>query len=231
MEYSFANLSKYTAYKEIASNYDEARALLESKKLAYGEGAVVSFYFPGRSAEVKTIEQMLGVGGIDGNIMVYSNILGADSRVDDATIFLASKNKTVKLSEAFDIITESIDDRTLTAIREIKASIDAQTVNDAEKLGLINVSLAKLGEIKTSIDEQSAENAEKLDSINVSLAKLGEIKTSIDEQSLKLGEMKASIDAQSTKNAEKLDLLNETLEKMIEAIKQSHIITVAQAVN
>ena len=203
MEYSFANLSKYTAYKEIASNYDEARALLESKKLAYGEGAVVSFYFPGRSAEVKTIEQMLGVGGIDGNIMVYSNILGADSRVDDATIFLASKNKTVKLSEAFDIITESIDDRTLTAIGEIKASIDAQTVNDAEKLGLINVSLAKLGEIKTSIDEQS----------------------------LKLGEMKASIDAQSTKNAEKLDLLNETLEKMIEAIKQSHIITVAQAVN
>ena len=203
MEYSFANLSKYTAYKEIASNYDEARALLESKKLAYGEGAVVSFYFPGRSAEVKTIEQMLGVGGIDGNIMVYSNILGADSRVDDATIFLASKNKTVKLSEAFDMVTEDIDDRTLAAIGEIKASIDAQTVNDAEKLDLINTSLAKLGEIKASIDEQS----------------------------IKLGEMKASIDAQSTKNAEKLDLLNTTLEKMIEAIKQSHVITVAQAVN
>lgn len=203
MEYSFANLSKYTAYKEIASNYDEARALLESKKLAYGEGAVVSFYFPGRSAEVKSIEQMLGVGGIDGNIMVYSNILGSDSRVDDATIFLASKNKTVKLSEAFDIVTENTDDRTLAAIGEIKASIDAQTVNDAEKLDLINASLAKLGEIKASIDAQS----------------------------IKLGEMKASIDAQSTKNAEKLDLLNATLEKMIEAIKQSHVITVAQAVN
>ena len=189
MEYSFANLSKYTAYKEIASNYDESRALLESKKLAYGEGAVVSFYFPGRSAEVKTIEQMLGVGGIDGNIMVYSNILGADSRVDEATIFLASKNKTVKLSEAFDIVTENLDDRTLVALGEIKASIDAQTVVNVEKLELINTSLAKLGEIK------------------------------------------ASIDAQSTKNAEKLDLLNETLERMTEAIKQSHIITVAQAVN
>ena len=203
MEYSFANLSKYTAYKEIASNYDEARALLESKKLAYGEGAVVSFYFPGRSAEVKTIEQMLGVGGIDGNIMVYSNILGADSRVDDATIFLASKNKTVKLSEAFDIVTEYLDDRTLAAITEIKASIDAQ----------------------------SDKNAQKLDLINTSLTKLGEIKTSIDEQSIKLGEMKASIDAQSTKNAEKLDLLNATLEKMIEAIKESPVITVERVTN
>ena len=198
MEYSFANLSKYTAYKEIASNYDEARALLESKKLAYGEGAVVSFYFPGRSAEVKTIEQMLGVGGIDGNIMIYSNILGTDSRVDNATIFLESKNKTVKLSEAFDIVTEYLDDRTLAAITEIKASIDAQ----------------------------SDKNAEKLDLINTSLTKRGEIKTSIDEQSIKLGEMKASIDAQSTKNAEKLDLLNATLEKMIEAIKESPVITV-----
>ena len=203
MEYSFANLSKYTAYKEIASNYDEARALLESKKLAYGEGAVVSFYFPGRSAEVKTIEQMLGVGGIDGNIMIYSNILGADSRVDNATIFLESKNKTVKLSEAFDIVTEYLDDRTLAAITEIKASIDAQ----------------------------SDKNAEKLDLINTSLTKLGEIKTSIDEQSIKLGEMKASIDAQSTKNAEKLDLLNATLEKMIEAIKESPVITVERFTN
>ena len=203
MEYSFANLSKYTAYKEIASNYDEARALLESKKLAYGEGAVVSFYFPGRSAEVKTIEQMLGVGGIDGNIMIYSNILGADSRVDNATIFLESKNKTVKLSEAFDIVTEYLDDRTLAAITEIKASIDAQ----------------------------SDKNAEKLDLINTSLTKLGEIKTSIDEQSIKLGEMKASIDAQSTKNAEKLDLLNATLEKMTEAIKESPVITVERVTN
>ena len=203
MEYSFANLSKYTAYKEIASNYDEARALLESKKLAYGEGAVVSFYFPGRSAEVKTIEQMLGVGGIDGNIMIYSNILGADSRVDNATIFLESKNKTVKLSEAFDIVTEYLDDRTLAAITEIKASIDTQ----------------------------SDKNAEKLDLINTSLTKLGEIKTSIDEQSIKLGEMKASIDAQSTKNAEKLDLLNATLEKMIEAIKESPVITVERVTN
>ena len=203
MEYSFANLSKYTAYKEIASNYDEARALLESKKLAYGEGAVVSLYFPGRSAEVKTIEQMLGVGGIDGNIMIYSNILGADSRVDNATIFLESKNKTVKLSEAFDIVTEYLDDRTLAAITEIKASIDAQ----------------------------SDKNAQKLDLINTSLTKLGEIKTSIDEQSIKLGEMKASIDAQSTKNAEKLDLLNATLEKMIEAIKESPVITVERVTN
>lgn len=203
MEYSFANLSKYTAYKEIASNYDEARALLESKKLAYGEGAVVSFYFPGRSAEVKTIEQMLGVGGIDGNIMIYSNILGADSRVDNATIFLESKNKTVKLSEAFDIVTEYLDDRTLAAITEIKASIDAQ----------------------------SDKNAEKLDLINTSLTKLGEIKTSIDEQSIKLGEMKASIDAQSTKNAEKLDLLNATLEKIVEAIKESPVITVERVTN
>lgn len=203
MEYSFANLSKYTAYKEIASNYDEARALLESKKLAYGEGAVVSFYFPGRSAEVKTIEQMLGVGGIDGNIMIYSNILGADSRVDNATIFLESKNKTVKLSEAFDIVTEYLDDRTLAAITEIKASIDAQ----------------------------SDKNAGKLDLINTSLTKLGEIKTSIDEQSIKLGEVKASIDAQSAKNAEKLDLLNATLEKMIEAIKESPVITVERVTN
>ena len=203
MEYSFANLSKYTAYKEIASNYDEARALLESKKLAYGEGAVVSFYFPGRSAEVKTIEQMLGVGGIDGNIMIYSNILGADSKVDSATMFLESKNKTVKLSEAFDIVTEYLDDRTLAAITEIKASIDAQ----------------------------SDKNAQKLDLINTSLTKLGEIKTSIDEQSIKLGEMKASIDAQSTKNAEKLDLLNATLEKMIEAIKESPVITVERVTN
>ena len=144
MEYSFANLSKYTAYKEIASNYDEARALLESKKLAYGEGAVVSFYFPGRSAEVKTIEQMLGIGGIDGNIMIYSNILGADSRVDNATIFLESKNKTVKLSEAFDIVTEYLDDRTLAALTEIKASLDAQSTKNAEKLDLLNATLEKM---------------------------------------------------------------------------------------
>ena len=145
MEHSFANLSKYTAYKEIASNYDEAKALLESKKLAYGEGGVVSFYFPGRSAEVKTIEQMLGIGGIDGSIMVYSNILGADSRVDDATIFLASKNKTVKLSEAFDMVIENINDITLAdALGEVKASIDAQSTKNAEKLDLLNTTLEKM---------------------------------------------------------------------------------------
>ena len=43
--------------------------------------------------------------------------------------------------------------------------------------------------------------------------------------------MKASIDAQSTKNAEKLDLLNATLEKMIEAIKESPVITVERVTN
>ena len=58
-----------------------------------------------------------------------------------------------------------------------------------------------------------------------------EIKTSIDEQSIKLGEMKASIDAQSTKNAEKLDLLNATLEKIVEAIKESPVITVERVTN
>ena len=76
--------------------------------------------------------------------MIYSNILGADSRVDNATIFLVSKNKTVKLSEAFDIVTDYLDDRTLAAITEIKASIDAQSDKNAEKLDLLNATLEKM---------------------------------------------------------------------------------------
>lgn len=141
MELNLSTLNKYNAYKEVASNYDEAKAIIEGKKLAYGETAVVSFYFPGRTSEVKTIEQMLGVGGINGNVMIYSNILGTSSRVDDATVFIASENRTMTVTEAFAWLTNEIDGETRSILSGIKTAIENQTATITEKFNQIDQSL------------------------------------------------------------------------------------------
>lgn len=132
-------LYKFNAYREIASNYNAARDLLYQKKLAYGEAAVVPFYYPDVTAESKTIELMMGIGALQGNVMIYSNILGNETHADDAQVYVSEMggNQTIADALAYIITKTNNDSSIYTALVDIKDSIDTLTSTLADKLDAI----------------------------------------------------------------------------------------------
>lgn len=75
------NLNKAKAYKKVAKNYYDAVDILNSKKLAFGEPAVVPFYYPDESDLDRQIKLAIGYGSINGGVEVMTN-LNQDSSID-----------------------------------------------------------------------------------------------------------------------------------------------------
>ena len=67
------NFNKYNAYRLVADDYTAAVDIMKSKKLGFGEPAVVPFYYPDKNDENRKIRLMLGLGSIDGNIEIFVN--------------------------------------------------------------------------------------------------------------------------------------------------------------
>lgn len=60
------NTQKINAYKEIVSDYDAAKKLLNDKHLALGQQAIVYYYYPNDSADDKKVKFVIGIGGLNG---------------------------------------------------------------------------------------------------------------------------------------------------------------------
>lgn len=143
MNYSnYANMNKQTAYKEIVANYDAARTLLYERKLAYGESAIVPFYYPDRTSPVKTVELMEGVGSVNGEILINCNVLGSNVKADDSVVTVPDSSTELPLRSVIADIYQKIynDSSVYGALMSIKESLDA----NGEKLDKISASIDKL---------------------------------------------------------------------------------------
>ena len=65
------NITKFNAYKKVLNNYQEAIDKLNERPLAFGEPAVVAYYYPSVDDENKVIKLLLGVGSINGEIALF----------------------------------------------------------------------------------------------------------------------------------------------------------------
>jgi hypothetical protein len=107
------NLNKVKAYKKVAKNYYAAVGILNEKKLAFGEPAVVPFYYPDESDLDRKIKLAVGYGSINGGVEVLSNIHNDSStRIDDATVAINKdgEKQVVTVSEAFDYVIGKINE-------------------------------------------------------------------------------------------------------------------------
>lgn len=98
------DILKYNAYREVASNYEAARDIIYQLKPAYGETAIVPFFYPDRTDPNKTIQLLMGVGSLNGNVMFQSNIMGSDTRVDNASVYVASAGGDMSVKDAIEYI-------------------------------------------------------------------------------------------------------------------------------
>lgn len=109
------DLNKVKAYKKVAKNYYDAVGILNAKKLAFGEPAVVPFYHPDESDLDRVIRLAVGYGSINGGVEILTNIFNDSStRIDNAecAMVIDGEQKVLTMSEAFDYILrklESID--------------------------------------------------------------------------------------------------------------------------
>lgn len=69
-----SNINKYNAYRQVADDYTAAVEFMKSKKLAYGEPAVVPFYYPNKDDANKVVKLMLGIGSLDDNVEIFANV-------------------------------------------------------------------------------------------------------------------------------------------------------------
>jgi len=157
------SLSKYNAYTEIASNYEAARDILFQKKLALGEPATVSFYYPDRDSdpEVRVVKTMLGIGSINGTIMSICDILGSDTYADGANVYVSERGEYMSLGDAINYLYRTTDDASTLAgkLEDIDNTLTGKlnTINDSLLAGnatdaSIDTTLStKLGEVKGSI--------------------------------------------------------------------------------
>lgn len=107
------NLNKVKAYKKVAKNYYEAVDILNRKKLAFGEPAVVSFYYPDESDLDRVIKLAIGYGSINGGVEILSNINNDSStRIDNAQVEINKdgEKQVVTVSDAFDYVIGKINE-------------------------------------------------------------------------------------------------------------------------
>lgn len=107
-------LNKVKAYKKVTKNYYDAVSVLNSKKLAFGEPAVVPFYYPDESDLDRVVKLAVGYGSINGGVEIFSNINnGGDSstRIDNAecAVMVDGQEQVMKISDAFNYIIEKLE--------------------------------------------------------------------------------------------------------------------------
>ena len=113
------NLNKVKAYKKVAKNYYDAVGILNSKKLAFGEPAVVPFYHPDESDLDRQIRLAIGYGSINGDVEIMTKLNhDSSTRIDDAecAITIEGESKVLTISEAFDYVLKKLESFDFTEI-------------------------------------------------------------------------------------------------------------------
>ena len=113
------NLNKVKAYKRVAKNYYAAVGILNEKKLAFGEPAVVPFYYPDESDLDRKIKLAVGYGSINGGVEVITNLnQDSSTRIDDdeCAMTIEGERKVLTMSEAFDYILRKLESFDFTEI-------------------------------------------------------------------------------------------------------------------
>ena len=111
------NLNKVKAYKRVAKNYYAAVGILNEKKLAFGEPAVVPFYYPDESDLDRKIKLAVGYGSINGGVEIMTNLnQDSSTRIDDAecAMTIEGESKVLTISEAFDYILRKLESLDIT---------------------------------------------------------------------------------------------------------------------
>ena len=134
---------KFNAYREVATNYEVARDIIYQKRLAYGEAAIVPYYYPDRSSEDKKVQNLVGIGALDGDVMFISDMIGGDTNIDNATVTVDGIEMTVKDAFAYvmrggssEQIAESINrmnDNLSSVLGEIRDALGGTSKNDTVK--------------------------------------------------------------------------------------------------
>lgn len=112
---------KLNAYKEVQSDYDAAKFVLVSKKLAFGEQSCVPFYYPNADAENKEVMLLIGYGGLDGKTYFFSNVLDPTSDVSEASVYVEDTSTFMSVTDAFSYVNNKMI--------EMKETIERQFEN------------------------------------------------------------------------------------------------------
>lgn len=106
------NLNKVKAYKKVAKNYYDAVGILNAKKLAFGEPAVVPFYHPDESDIDRQIRLAIGYGSINGGVEVLTNLnQDSSTRVDntECAMVIDGEEKVLTMHDAFDYVLRKLE--------------------------------------------------------------------------------------------------------------------------
>jgi len=122
-----SNITKFNAYKRIAKNYFDAVDILNERPLVLGEPACVPFYYPCDDDPDRIIKLLMGVGSINGQVEILSNLkYDSSTRIDDATIYNRDASTVMTMGETLDYIFDRIDD----VEEEIPDPMDSSEVED-----------------------------------------------------------------------------------------------------
>ena len=119
MSLKSTNLNKAKAYKKVVGSFDEAVDILNSKKLAFGEPAVVPFYYPEDSSSIRLA---IGYGSLNGGVEIVSSVnIPQDKRIDDSTVEVRdvdSSTSIMTVADAFEYVLYKIDEFNRNALTE-----------------------------------------------------------------------------------------------------------------
>ena len=82
------NLNKYTAYRNIAENYDAAVQMMLNKPLVLGESAVVPFYYG--EGDSRNVRLLFGIGSLNGSVEIINWLLSDSSNGTTMTIMYSA---------------------------------------------------------------------------------------------------------------------------------------------
>ena len=93
---STSSLGKFAAYKEVLGSYQEAKAVIEARNPVLGEAVAVQFrHIDGQE------HTLLGIGGLNGHIEFYSNLVDDVVVIDETTVCVdTSTGERMKISDA-----------------------------------------------------------------------------------------------------------------------------------
>ena len=91
-----SSLGKLAAYKEVLPSYEAAKAVIEARNPVLGEAVAVQF------THIDGLQHtLLGIGGLNGHIEYYSNLLSEDAVIDETTVCVdASSGERMKVADA-----------------------------------------------------------------------------------------------------------------------------------
>lgn len=111
---------KLNAYKEVQPDYDAAKSVLVSKKLAFGEQSCVPFYYPNADAENKEVMLLIGYGGLDGKTYFFSNLLDSTSDVSETSVYVQDASAFMSVMDAFSYVNNKISEMKETVERQFE---------------------------------------------------------------------------------------------------------------